>query len=170
MVKVLGDKFSINERELRIRGILHFRFPDDALVVRNILSFLYTNSTSACETTKWYPPSLFQHVSSSAITIISTIHHKVYVLKILIDEELEYLWNVHLVSLIFYFRLIKPVRLIVFEHKPDVTNKEIKSEMLGLHQHRPVSSRCGRTKKIYICFPNRRRERRPPSMLLYCHT
>jgi hypothetical protein len=30
---------------------MHFRTPDDALVVRNILSFLYTNSMSVCETT-----------------------------------------------------------------------------------------------------------------------
>jgi hypothetical protein len=29
---------------------------------------------SVCETTYWYPPSLFQDASSRAITIISTIH------------------------------------------------------------------------------------------------
>jgi hypothetical protein len=51
---------------------VHFCTPDDELVVRNILRFLYSNSFSICETTYWYPPSLFQHVSTSAITIIST--------------------------------------------------------------------------------------------------
>jgi hypothetical protein len=30
---------------------VHFYTADDALVVRNILSFLYTNSISVCETT-----------------------------------------------------------------------------------------------------------------------
>jgi hypothetical protein len=40
---------------------VHFCTPDDALVVRNILIFLYTNSISVCEI-------LLRYVPSSAIT------------------------------------------------------------------------------------------------------
>jgi hypothetical protein len=34
----------------RTTSAVHFCNPDDALVVSNILSFLYTNSISVCET------------------------------------------------------------------------------------------------------------------------
>jgi hypothetical protein len=37
-------------KKLNINRV-HFCIPDDALVVQNILSFLYTNSFSVCETT-----------------------------------------------------------------------------------------------------------------------
>jgi hypothetical protein len=41
-----------NRQEYRKElSVLNFSTPDDTLVVRNILSFLYTNSISFCETT-----------------------------------------------------------------------------------------------------------------------
>jgi hypothetical protein len=51
-----------------------FHTPDETLVVRNILSLIYNILSQFVKPPNDTPPSLFQHVSRSAITIFPTIH------------------------------------------------------------------------------------------------